>query len=73
MRTIRILLMGLITFVLLSVSEAQQPPLPGGGGGPGNNNPVGGGSPIGEGLAIMIALALGYGTIRLKNTGNREE
>lgn len=42
---------------------AQEPPpppdLPSGEGG--SNLPVGGGAPIGEGIALLIALAAGYG------------
>lgn len=72
MKKIRVLLLGLIVLSMLSIGKAQQPPLPGGGGNPGNNNPVGGGSPIGGGLAIMVALALGYGTIRYKDAGKEK-
>ena len=53
-------------------SRAQQPPLPGGGGNPGNNNPVGGGSPVGEGLTILITLAAGYGFKKIKKTMEKE-
>jgi len=52
----------LITFFSIALS-AQTPPPPNGGNTPGegDNTPVGGGAPVGTGLAILVALGLGYG------------
>jgi len=55
----------LITIILLSINlSAQTPPPPNGGNGnpvEHGNNPVGGGAPIGAGLAILVSLGLAYG------------
>jgi|WetSurMetagenome_2_1015567.scaffolds.fasta_scaffold1535131_2 hypothetical protein len=63
---IAIALLALISF---STSIMAQPPTPGGGGdpgtgGPGSLDPPGGGAPIGNGVYILIAMALAYGISR---------
>ncbi len=57
-----ILIISLISFLMIGSSINAQTPPP-----PNNNNtssggstPVGGGAPVGSGLAIMLALGLGY-------------
>ena len=46
-------------FLSLSSVFADEPPPPGGGPGSGDP-PVGGGTPIGEGLILLITLGTGY-------------
>jgi hypothetical protein len=45
----------------VSMSFAQNPPHPNGGGGPGGGNtPVGGGAPVDGGLSVLMVLATAY-------------
>ncbi len=60
---IHLLLTAVISLLITTSLYAQNPPpppdLPTGEGG--NNVPVGGGAPLGGGIAILVALAAGYG------------
>ena len=57
-----ILIISLILFLMIgSDINAQTPPPPNNGTTDGGGTtPVGGGAPVGSGLAIMLALGLGY-------------
>ncbi len=59
-----------IAIAITAISlNAQTPPNPNNGSGaptPGNNNPVGGGAPIGSGMAVLMALGAAYGIKRWK-------
>lgn len=46
-------------FISLPAVFADEPPPPGGGPGSGDP-PVGGGTPVGEGLVLLITLGAGY-------------
>jgi hypothetical protein len=50
---------------------AQAPPPPPGDAG-GSGGPVGGGAPIGSGIAILFALGAGYGTKKLFEAGKKQ-
>ncbi len=54
-----------IAIALFAITiNAQAPPEPNNGSGaptPGNNNPVGGGAPIGSGIAVLLSLGAAYG------------
>jgi hypothetical protein len=60
----------LATAIVLAMSitvMADQPPDPGSGG-PGTGDlPVGGGSPIGGGLIILLSFGVGYGLKKVYN------
>lgn len=48
-----------------SHADGPPPPPPGGGHGSAGNQPPGGGAPIGEGVALLMVLAAGYGIERM--------
>jgi len=64
----------LICFMLLATSIfADQPPDPGTGG-PGTGNvPVGGGSPIGGGLLMLLSLGIAYGSKKFFELRNKSK
>ena len=64
----------LISFTLLATTIfADQPPDPGTGG-PGTGDiPVGGGSPIGGGLLLLLSLGVAYGSKKFYELRNRSK
>ncbi len=67
-KVIQILAIVLIIMVPMIIAAQPQPWDPGIGGGAGGNSVgggPGGGAPIGGGLLIMVALAIGYGTRKI--------
>jgi len=69
MKYIKSILVVSFLFVALSITNAQAPPHPNGGGSPGGGNtPVGGGAPIDGGVTLLMLLGAAYGTKKvLKN------
>lgn len=70
MRKVFLLIISFLFLILfvLPTAQADLPPDPGGGGPTGP--PVGGGSPIGSGLVILLTLGAAYGgskTFQYKN------
>ena len=63
MKTIKHIIATTILVLAFGTLTAQTPPPPNGGQTPGEagNTPVGGGAPIGSGIAILLALGAGYG------------
>jgi hypothetical protein len=64
--TVRIFVLTLLILFLIvphtSVfAQDPPPPPPGGGHGAGGSQVPGGGAPIGSGMVLLIALAVGYG------------
>lgn len=57
--------------LLIPTVYADAPPDPGGGGPTGD--PVGGGSPIGSGLFILISLGAAYGSKKIYQYRNHEK
>lgn len=55
------LLVCLMMLFSQALSAQNPPPPPEDPAGGGNNLPVGGGAPVGSGLAILVAMGLGYG------------
>jgi len=76
-RKIYFLLSSLTMVALLTVFNpvmAQEPPHPPAAGhGAQGNQPPGGGAPIDGGLAILVALAVGYGIRKSVKTNTPEE
>ncbi len=67
MKKIKRIITTAIFIFAISALSAQTPPPPNNNGGGtssppnGNNTPVGGGAPIGSGVAILLALGAAYG------------
>lgn len=67
--SIKTLTLALLIIFFTATSFAQEPPPPPGDPSSGNTNPpVGGGAPVGSGLAILVALGLGYGFKKYRET-----
>ena len=62
----KILLTSIIFFLFVFVSLADAPPPPGSGPS-GTDPPVGGGTPIGSGIVLLISLGAGYGIKKVYN------
>ena len=58
-------------FLTVSTVYASDPPLPPGESGTGNSIPIGGNAPVSGGLFILVALAAGYGGIKLIGQGEK--
>lgn len=52
-------------FILQSFGDL--PPDPGSGGPGGGDLPVGGGSPLGSGLIVLLSLGVSYGLSKIRN------
>jgi hypothetical protein len=63
------LILSVLFIVIIEVLPAQPPPPPNGGQTPGQggNTYVGGGSPIGDGLFILLIMGAGYGGKKIYN------
>lgn len=60
-RIFRFLLTGMFVIASAAVFSQEPPPPPGGGHGQSGNQTPGGAAPIGSGVALLVALATGYG------------
>jgi hypothetical protein len=68
MKAIKTILVVIILTVITTNFTAQNPPPPPDNfQGNGNQSPPGGGTPIGSGLLIMLALGAAYGGNKLRN------
>jgi len=63
-RTFRIILTAIFLLSAPLLMLAQSPPHPNGGAAPGGGNGPVGGAPVGDGIYILIAMALVYGISR---------
>jgi hypothetical protein len=71
-KVIKILVIAAFLMVTPLFIIAQNPPHPNGGSGPGTGNtPVGGGAPVGEGLIIMMAIGIAYGSKKIYKAFNK--
>ncbi len=63
MKIFKKIILSAIFIFAISALSAQTPPPPNGGQTPeeSGSTPVGGGAPIGSGIAILLALGAGYG------------
>ena len=62
---IKLMLIAGIAFTTFAVNAQGPPQPPGSGHGQTGNQAPGGGAPIGSGLAILLALGVGYGGKKL--------
>lgn len=70
-----VLLLFLFVFAQPGHADGPPPPPPGGAHGSGGSQPPGGGAPVGEGAALLVFLAAGYGIQRviISRQGYRNE
>jgi len=61
------LILLLVFFIIVKpgLADGPPPPPPGGGHGASGNQPPGGGVPVGEGAALLVLMAAGYGIERV--------
>jgi hypothetical protein len=57
----------LVLFFSVSLNAQDPPPPPSDPAGSGGNPPVGGGTPVGSGLVLLVALGMGYGYTKYVN------
>jgi hypothetical protein len=64
--SIKYFLLGFLLVLSVSIfAQGTPPPPPGQGHGTGNDAPMGGGAPIGSGMAILISLGALYGGTKI--------
>ena len=70
MKKFKLVILFVLLFTLSFVSNATDPPNP--GGGPGTAPPLGGGAPVGSGLFIFLGLGVAYGVCKIYNMQKEE-
>ncbi|MBN3035026.1 MAG: hypothetical protein JW861_05525 [Bacteroidales bacterium] len=64
-KTVKKILITVLTLAIPVIMMAQTPPHPNGGNAPGSGNtPVGGGAPIDGGITVMLLMGAAYGLKR---------
>lgn len=67
----RFLFTGMFIMASAAVFSQEPPPPPGGGHGQSGNQTPGGSAPIGSGVALLVALAAGYGAKKVWDARKR--